>query len=174
VGSVAVALTSHASCPVVVVRGPERAPSEIASLPVVVGVDGSQASDAALTFAFDAARARGAPLVALHNWWDYFTDPELWPLYDWDAVAKDEEQKLSDRVSASAEKYPDVAVECRVSRERPARALLDQAEQAQLLVVGSRGRGEFGGLVLGSVSNAVVHKAACPVAVVRLDAALQT
>jgi nucleotide-binding universal stress UspA family protein len=57
-----------------------------------------------------------------------------------------------------------------VFRDFPAGVLLRQAEQAQLLVVGSRGRGEYAGLALGSVSNAVVHRAACPVAVVRPDA----
>ena len=69
VGSVTVALTAHAECPVVVVRGPERDPAAASSLPVVVGVDGSPTSEAAIAFAYEAAAGRRVPLVALHPGW---------------------------------------------------------------------------------------------------------
>jgi nucleotide-binding universal stress UspA family protein len=66
-----------------------------------------------------------------------------------------------------AEKYPQIPVQRIVSRDRPAHLLIEQSRRAQLVVVGSRGHGELAGLVLGSVSNALVHKSLCPVAIVR-------
>jgi nucleotide-binding universal stress UspA family protein len=169
VGSVAVALGAHAECPTVVVRG-EAEPPDAAS-PVVVGVDGSPTSAAALAFAFDAAAARKVPLVAVHTWWDLLVDPSLAPLLDWDAIEDDERQVLAERLAGWGEKYPDVPVERLVTREHPSRALVEQSRRAQLVVVGSRGRGGVAGLVLGSVSHAVLHRAHCPVAVVRSETA---
>lgn len=165
-GSVAVALAAHGACPVVIVRGADRG-ATAAQAPVVVGVDGSPVSEAAIAFAHEEAVLRGAPLVAVHAWSDVVLDPALAPLLDLDAVETDERQLLAERLAGWSDKHPDVPVEQVVVREHPARALLDQAVRAQLLVVGSRGRGELAGLALGSVSNAVVHRAACPVAVVR-------
>ena len=168
VGSVAIGLAAHASCPVVVVRGDERDPSETASLPVLVGVDGSSTSDAALGFAFEAAAARKVSLVAVHTWTDYLFDPSLAAVViDWDAVESEERTVLAEQVSGWADKFPDVPVELVVRRDQPANGLLAQAAGAQLVVVGSRGHGQFVGMVLGSVSNALVHRAPCPVAVIR-------
>jgi len=169
VGSVAVALAAHASCPVVVVRGTELEPSAIATLPVVVGVDESATSEVAIAFAFEAAAARRVPLVAVHTWWDLFVDPALAPLFDWEAIEAEERKLLSERLAGWADRYPDVPVERLVTRDRPAHSLLEQSARAQLVVVGSRGRGGFTGLVLGSVSHALLHRARCPVAVVRPD-----
>lgn len=164
-GSVSVALAAHADCPVVVVRGPEASgPDE---RPVLVGVDGSPAGEAALAFAYEAASFRHVGLVAVHTWWDLVADPVLAPLLDWEAIEDDERLLLAERLAGWAEKYPDVAVERVVTRGRPAGVLLGQAARAQLVVVGSRGRGEFAGLVLGSVSNTLLHRSPCPVAVVR-------
>lgn len=167
VGSVAVALAAHASCPVVVVRGTgwER-PSP---LPVLVGVHGAPTSEAALAFAFETAAARNAPVLAVHTWWDLVIDLGLGRLPDWDAVEADEQRLLSQRLAAWSEKYPDVPVESLVTRDRPSHSLLQQAARAQLVVVGSRRRGGFAGSVLGSVGNALLHRAPCPVGVVRLD-----
>lgn len=166
-GSVAVALVAHAPCPTVVVRGPERRPDETAALPVVVGVDGSPVSEAAVAFAYDIASARKAPPVAVHTWRDLVADPAIAPLLDREAIETDERELLAERLAGWAEKYPDVSVRRVVTRDRPAHRLLEESANAQLVVVGSRGHGEFAGLVLGSVSNALVHKAACPVAVIR-------
>lgn len=166
-GSVAVAVAGHAACPVVVVRVSDRDPSETASLPVVVGVDGSPNSEAAVEFAYEAASARGVSLVAVHTWLDRVFDPTLAPMLDWEAVEAEERQVLSQRLAGWAEKYPDVEVYQIVTRDDPAASLLEQATAAQLVVVGSRGRGELAGLFLGSVSNALVHRSPCPVAVVR-------
>jgi nucleotide-binding universal stress UspA family protein len=174
VGSVAIGLSAHASCPVVVVRGDERDPSETASLPVVVGVDGSVTSDAATGFAMEAAAARSVPLVAVHTWSDMVCDPAMAAvMVDWDAVESGERQVLSERVGVWAEKFPGVPVELLVTRDQPAHSLLAQAARAQLLVVGSRGHGQLAAMVLGSVSNAVLHRAPCPVAIIRPETSQQ-
>jgi nucleotide-binding universal stress UspA family protein len=171
VGSVAVALAAHAECPVVVVRGAESDQAAPLSEPIVVGVDGSPASEAALAFAFGAADLRRVPLVAVHAWWDLVVDPTMAPLVDWDAVDADEHEVLAERLAGWAESYPDVPVRRLVVRDRPARALVEESGRAQLVVVGSRGRGGLRGMLLGSVSQALLHHAHCPVAVVRLSSA---
>jgi nucleotide-binding universal stress UspA family protein len=76
-----------------------------------------------------------------------------------------DEQAMNTRMSGWLEKYPDVAVEQLVVRERPIPVLLGR--RAGLLVVGSRGRGGFAGMLLGSTSQALIYHAPCPVAVVR-------
>jgi nucleotide-binding universal stress UspA family protein len=164
-GSVAVAVAAHASGPVVIVRGDEAA--EDSAGPVVVGIDGTPRSEAALAFAFEEASAQDAPLLAVHTWSDFVNDPYMAPLIDWDAVAEDEARLLAERLAGWEEKYPDVAVESFVARGRASHVLLDRSHGARLVVVGSRGHGEVAGLLLDSVSNALVHGAACPVAVVR-------
>lgn len=175
VGSVAVALASHASSPVVVVRGSGPSPSAppslpSPSLPVLVGVYGPPTSEAAIAFAFEVAAAREAPLLAVHTWWDLVIDLGMAPEAEWDAVEAQERLLLAQRLAAWSGKYPGVPVEGLVTRDRPSHSVLQQAARAQLVVVGSRGRAGFAGSVLGSVGNAVLHRAPCPVAVVRLDA----
>jgi nucleotide-binding universal stress UspA family protein len=160
-GSVAVGVAAHAACPVVVVRGVEPQPDE--RLPVVVGIDGTPLSEAAIAFAFEAASARRAPLLAVHTW----VGPLIAELVDWQSAAVESEESLAERLAGWGAKYPDVHVERVVARTSAARALLDQAARAQLVVVGSRGHGEMAGLLLDSVSNALVHAAPCPVVIVR-------
>ncbi|SHK74930.1 Nucleotide-binding universal stress protein, UspA family [Pseudonocardia thermophila] len=170
-GSVAVAVVAHAPCPVVVVRGEidqkKGDDTEPVDGPVVVGIDGTPRSEAALKFAFEEASARQAPLVAVHTWSDALNDPYLAPMIDWDVVETEEELQLAERLAGWGEKYPDVPVERLVTRGRAASVLLDRSKGAQLVVVGSRGHGEFAGLLLDSVSNALIHGASCPVAIVR-------
>ncbi|MFC5286747.1 universal stress protein [Actinokineospora guangxiensis] len=89
------------------------------------------------------------------------------PSSDWDAIATDEKAVLAERLAGWSEKYPDVPVQRAVIRDRPAHALLLQAAQAQLLVVGSRGTSPLAGVLLGSTAQTVLHHAPCPVAVVR-------
>lgn len=168
-GSVAVALAAHASCPVVVVRGALEDGSAEATGPVVVGIDGTSRSDAALAFAFAEASAQGARLLAVHTWSDVVNDPYLAPLIRWELVAEDEANRLADRLAGWQEKYPEVEVEQLVARGRAAHVLLDRSVGARLVVVGSRGHGEVLGLLLDSVGNALIHGASCPVAVVRLS-----
>ena len=171
VGSVAVALTAHAHCPVVVVHSPgaDGVPEDG---PVVVGVDGSELSDAAVTFAFETAAGHGVPLVAVHTWQDTHMTGAWTALpgtVDWDWLQAEEEKQLADRLAAWREKFPQVEVRPVVERARPETALLVHAAGAQLLVVGSRGRGALAGLGLGSVSQSLLHHAECPVAVARTE-----
>jgi len=161
-GSVAVGLAAHAAAPVAVVRGDAASAG-----PVVVGVDGSPASEAVLAVAFEAAAARRVPLVAVHTWWDVLMDPSFAPLVDWDAIEGEAHRTLAARLAGWAEKYPEVEVRRVVERDRPAPALLEQAAGAQLVVVGSRGRGGLAGMLLGSVSHSLLHHSPCPVLVVR-------
>ncbi|MFC7615416.1 universal stress protein [Actinokineospora soli] len=164
-GSLALSMAAHAHCPVVVVRG--SAPEDG---PVVVGVDGSPVSEAALAFAYEQAARRGVALRAVHAWQDtaytggYVAIPIL---VDWDAVVQDETALLAERLAGWAEKYPEVRVERFVVRSQAARALLDLAEGAQLVVVGSRGHSPLVGVGFGTTAQAVLHHAECPVAVVR-------
>jgi nucleotide-binding universal stress UspA family protein len=163
VGSVGVAMATHAACPVVVVRGPERTDS---TQPIVVGADGTAVSEAAIAFAFQAAADRSVSLIAVHTWWDTFLDQSPAVLFRDEEQARQQEP-LSRQLAGWSEKYPQVEVTGVVSRDRPVHQLLERSRGAQLVVVGSRGHGELAGLVLGSVSNALVHRADCPVAVVR-------
>lgn len=164
VGSVAVQLAAHAACPVVVVRAAGRPHGD-----VLLGVDGSAANAPAVTFAFEEAALRGVGLTALSVW----TYPvpagraDTLPLvYDADQVSADEEQRQAAALTAGQEKYPQVPVHSRVVQGRTRATLIEASRDAGLVVVGSRGRGGFSGLLLGSVSQAVLHHAACPVAVV--------
>jgi len=162
-GSVAVALAAKAAAPVVVVRGAQAG----ASGPVVVGVDDSANSDAAIGFAFEAAAVRGAPLVAVHAWLEHVTDAEAAAMTDWAPLAAYQQTVVANRIAGWTEKYPDVPVTAVVEHDAPARTLVERSTAAQLVVVGSRGRANLTGLLLGSVSHAVVQRAHCPVAVVR-------
>ncbi|GDY28697.1 universal stress protein [Gandjariella thermophila] len=170
VGSTAVALAAHADCPVTVVRGRATGEPPPAGGPVVVGVDGSPASEAAIEVAFDEASFSGADLLAVHTWSDVtvrgaFDMPGI--DIDWERVAADEQRLLAERMAGWQEKHPDVRVRRMVTRDRPVRSLLAQGEGARLIVVGSRGRGGFAGMVLGSTSQALLHHAPCPVTVAR-------
>lgn len=167
VGSIAVAVTTHAHCPTVVVR----APSSDAGAPVVVGLDGSPSSDAALAFAFEAAALRGVALHAVRTWWD-LTAETAWQrgltATNLASIEAAEQRVLAEQLATCAVAYPDVSVHQTLTRDRPAHTLVQQSANAQLVVVGTRGRGGFRGLLLGSTSQALVHHAHCPVAVVPL------
>ncbi len=165
-GSTAVSVSAHASCPVAVVRGRPDAAG-----PVVVGVDGSPTSEEALKVAFDEAAWREVPLVAIHAWSDAdYGVPLPAPDLDWAEVEREQQRLLAERLAGRQERYPDVRVERVVVRDRPRDELLARSRDAQLVVVGSRGRGGFRGLVLGSTSQALIHHADCPVLVVRPQA----
>ncbi|MFI7427801.1 universal stress protein [Micromonospora sp. NPDC049836] len=164
IGSVTVQVSTRAQCPVLVVRGEPRAAG-----PVVVGVDGSESAAAALGWAVEAAARRGAPLVAVHAWLypTPVTPGDVLPLgHDLDALAADGQRLLAESVEGPAARHPEVPVQQRLVRGSPAGALVEASRTAQLVVVGARGRGPLAGLLLGSVSHAVLHHAHCPVAVV--------
>lgn len=173
-GSTAVHLSAHAHCPVMVVRGrPDPAG------PVLVAIEGSPQEQTAIAFAFLEAALRGTDLVALHAW-STWTDHgehalghpvdlvELVELVgDTDRLHQEEERRLAEALSGHHDQYPGVTVRPRVVRGRTRRALIEASADARLMVVGARGHGRFAGRLLGSVSQAVLHHAHCPVAVVR-------
>lgn len=163
-GSVTSALLQHAHCPVAVIRSGDGTVAPDPRAAVVVGIDGSPASDAATAFAFDAASRRGVDLVALHAWSDVGVFPALG--MDWHEREGEGQQVLAERLAGWQEQYPDVHVQRSLVCDTPAKWLLDAADRAQLVVVGSRGRGGFTELLLGSVSSAVAHAAQIPVVVV--------
>jgi nucleotide-binding universal stress UspA family protein len=169
-GSTAVAVAAHAECPVVIVRGRADGSAVPPDAPVVVGLDGSEVSEGAAAAAFDEASWRGARLVAVHAWTDIEYDTVLAPAdaaLDWDAVVGQQERLLAESLAGLGENYPDVEVERVVVKQRPRSELLRRTKEAQLVVVGSRGRGGFRGLILGSTSQALIHYAECPVLIVR-------
>jgi nucleotide-binding universal stress UspA family protein len=170
VGSTALALTGHAHCPVVLVRdGADGSPR---TGPVVVGVDGTDASADAVAFAFAEAAAGHAPLVALHAYTESVFETALAgnnaPL-DWTLQRQLADRTLAERLAGWQEKYPQVRVEREAVHDRPTRALRRCAGTARLVVVGRHGRGGLRDLVLGSTSQHLVHHAGCPVAVVRTE-----
>ncbi|GAA2366920.1 universal stress protein [Dactylosporangium salmoneum] len=168
-GSVGVQLAAHAACPVVIVRRADRQPGHEAGR-VVVGVDGSPEAERAVQFAFEQASYRGTGLTAVHAYqWPATGGPvDVLPLaYDPDDLRTDERRTLARSMSGWAGKYPGVDIRHTVVHGRAGAVLTELSAGAQLLVVGSRGRGGFTGLLLGSVSQAAIHHAGCPVAVVR-------
>ena len=165
-GSVAVGLAAHGACPVVIVRG-ERGGAGNEESPVVVGIDDSSISEAALAFAFDAAASRGVGLLVVHAWSPTAIDDALAPVMDWEAATAQEDAVLAERLAGWEQKHPEVAVRRTVVRDGAVRALVAASREAQLVVVGSRGRGNATGLLLGSISHAVLHASHCPVAIVR-------
>jgi len=165
-GSVPSTVVAHAHAPVVVVQR-RTAPVGAGAAPVVVGVDGSPPSQAALRFGFEAAQLRGVPLHALYA---YTPPPPPWRAdvhYDPAEIETAERHKLVGWVRHLRAEHPGVPVEHRLVTGNPAERLLSAGRFAVLLVVGSRGRGGFTGLLLGSVSLQVVRHATCPVAVLR-------
>ncbi|WJY96312.1 Universal stress protein [Corynebacterium felinum] len=170
-GSVSAAVVSHAKCPVVVVREDNIVTEESKYGPVVVGVDGSEISQKATDFAFAEAQARGAKLIAVHTWMDMQVQASLAGLaaaqQEWNVVEDEQTKLVEELLAPKLEKYPDVEVEMVITRDRPIRALVEASKGAQLLVVGSHGRGGFRGMLLGSTSRALLQSAPCPMVVVR-------
>ncbi|NVN48341.1 universal stress protein [Mycolicibacterium hippocampi] len=161
-GSVSAGLVHHARCPVAVVR---EAPSEdLREAPILVGIDGSPVSERAVAIAFDEASRRGVDLVALHTWLES-TDDFIG--VGWPDVREQADEILAERLAGWQQRYPDVSVHRVVAMDNPIRQLLELSGSAQLMVVGSHGRGGLVGLLLGSVSSAVVQSARIPVIVAR-------
>ncbi|GGX90697.1 universal stress protein [Streptomyces fructofermentans] len=153
-GSTAASLTAHSHCPVLVAREEPAGTG-----PIVLAVDGSPAGEEAVAFAFAEAALRDAEILAVHAWLPDHVAPGT--------GAEGAERLLARALAGHGERYPDVTVRHEVLSGETRETLIRASRSAQLMVVGARGRGGFTGMLLGSVSQALLHHAHCPVAVVR-------
>jgi nucleotide-binding universal stress UspA family protein len=183
VGSVGLAVVAHAECPVVLVRAGEQAADEhesdpaggpsaaTAYRPVVLGLDTGHPDASMLEFAFDAAARRETVLRVVHGWGrpsysSYGGAAELWRYED---LAQSEATALAEALRPWREKYPAVDVTEASRPGNPAEQLITASREASLVVVGRRIRRTPFGVHIGSVTHAVLHHAAAPVAVVAHD-----
>ncbi|WP_237572404.1 universal stress protein [Mycolicibacterium lacusdiani] len=168
-GSVSSGLTHYAHCPVAVIHDGIGLDLD-STAPVVVGIDDSSASQSAAAIAFDEASHRKVELVALRAWKDVspFDSAVSFSGKGWRALHAKEEESMALQLAPWIDRYPDVPVRRVIVRDNDAaRRLIDQSRSAQLIVVGSHGSGGFAGMLLGSVSAAVVLLSRVPVIVAR-------
>ncbi|MFC7326600.1 universal stress protein [Marinactinospora rubrisoli] len=170
VGSVGVEVSAHSPVPVVVLPKKHETAQGVRGR-IVVGVDGSEHGQRAARFAFDEARVRETRLVAICAWQPITAfassmGPVPAEVFNDESVAEAARTTLDEALADLRDAYPGVDVQARVVRGHPVVALLEESTPADLIVVGSRGRGGFRGLLLGSVSQSVLHGAHGPVAVV--------
>ncbi|MEU9585057.1 universal stress protein [Streptomyces werraensis] len=168
-GSTTMQLAAHGHGPLMVLRG-RPDPQD----PVLLATDGSPASNAAASFAFTEAGLRGAALTAMHVWntWSEATPYEepgdpLSVVVDLGRLELRHRRLLEDAMKPWMAAHPEVIVTPRLERGRVRQQLLEATRGAQLVVAGARGHGGVAGMLLGSVSQALLHHAECPVAVVR-------
>jgi len=165
IGAVAQQVAAHATCPVVIVGHEGR--SEGKHRRVVVGVDGSASSTAALHTAFDYAATRESELVVVHAWEAKgIEDPTLETDSSWPAYESHLEQAVTREIASRSAEHPAVKVRHDVVRDSPVSALTQAADSADLVVVGARGTGGFAGLHLGSVSGRLLGRTDCPLVIV--------
>jgi nucleotide-binding universal stress UspA family protein len=168
-GAVSTQLAAHAYCPVEIIRGD----GAWRGGPVVVGVDGSPSSQSAAGFAFEEAAMRDVPLTVVSSWWEPapedVTAAADGSVLDIAAMRTRALKRVTPVTSQWREKYPEVSCTIADSMRTPRAVLYAAAQTAGLLVVGARGLGGISGLLLGSVSQAVLEQAPCPVAVLRQD-----
>ena len=164
-GSISRGVVENAHCPVAVIHADHGSSVIDPTAPILLGIDGSPASEAATAWAFDEASRRGVALTALHAW----SDVGVFPIFgmDWRDYQGQGEEVLAERLAGWQERYPDVHVNRRLVCDTPAHWLSQDAQRAQLVVLGSHGRGGFGGVRLGSVSTAVPQMTTVPVVIVR-------
>lgn len=168
-GSASSGLVHRAHCPVAVIHEQYHSTPQ-ADAPVLVGIDGSPASEVATGMAFEEASRRNVELVALHAWSDVgpmHFGMMNWAPVEWTNLRTREKEVLAERLAGWRERYPDVAVKRVVVCDRPAHQLIKHSKKAQLVVVGSHGRGGFTGMLLGSVGRAVVNSVRVPVIITR-------
>jgi nucleotide-binding universal stress UspA family protein len=165
-GSVSQHLAGHAPCPVAVVRPAHDPGAE----KIVVGIDGSQPSVKALLYACGRAALTGEEVVAVHAYqYPVFTVPGLAALpAEIDATLAESAERLAAELVAGAKAdFPDVELRSAAVVGHPVEVLARMSANASLVVVGSRGRGAFSEMILGSVAQETLHRAECPVVVVR-------
>jgi nucleotide-binding universal stress UspA family protein len=163
-GSSVIHVTAHAHCPVVVARAGGAVDG-----PVVVGVDASPASQEPLHWAFEHAERHGLPLVILHSYAIPVYPgvvPYVPPVELTESASAFAERTAHEILAGWRERYPDVAVTTTVVHNRPGPALIEASGQASVTVVGTRGRGAFLGMLLGSTSQGLLHHAHGTVVVV--------
>ncbi|TWP35821.1 universal stress protein [Leekyejoonella antrihumi] len=166
-GSVSIEVSAQAQCPVVVVR---ETTASAQGGPVVVGLDGARHNDAAVEYAFRQASQRGVPLIAVHAW-DLDAGARLYGHAMWGVGQPEENERrhsmVSRALSAPTDTYPDVQVNQRILRCDAVQALVRHSNGASLVVVGTHSRQEANEGLLGLVSQEVMRRAQCPVAVIR-------
>lgn len=168
-GSTGSQVASHARCPVMVVRGTHEPGGA-----VLAAVDALHPTDTMLAFAFREAALRAVPLRALFGWSAGRRHPRGDPFRpsvdDFGAGRVEAQRALAEALAGWSERYPDVKVDADVEHTLdPARMLVNASASAGLVVVGSHGRSDLHGVLLGSAAYALVHRSACPVAVVHPD-----
>ena len=172
-GGVSDAVVTHSHGPIAVITDESI---ENPGGPVVVGVDESAAAKGAIDFAYETAHVRGVPLVAI-NAWDFGAydayNADVWE-YSIDEITAGLTEMVDKQLADGKAKFPEVPVEIRIVRGRAEVALVDESKKAGLVVVGSRGRGGFAGLLLGSTSKHVLREAHCPVIVTRGEVPTET
>lgn len=162
-GSATLQVVGHARCPVVIVGHLSSGRGRVA-----VGTDGSDNSVPALAYAFEQAHLRAAELhvvsaLGLPQGW---LSTVLLPVPEDDEAVETRRREIEDHIAPLRAQFPDVAVVLDVHRIDPLQTLGTAADHADLLVMGSRGRGGFHGLAVGSTTHKVMHFASCPLAVV--------
>jgi nucleotide-binding universal stress UspA family protein len=172
VGSTALTLLARSGCPVAVVRGGREGLAPPRGGPIVVGVDGTPASDDALRLAAVLGRAVGAGLLVTHTWSDVGPDGSgavHRVAETWSELSDRADASLAGQLDRTATDLAGVAVERRLVAGTPLRALLDLAGAARMVVVAQRGHLPTGEMRLGSTSRGLVELAPCPVVVARTD-----
>ena len=164
---------THAQVPVVVVHPREKGqPSYASAGPVVIAIDGTDLSKQAMQFGLMMASLLHREAIVIHTWTlpaVEIVPPSFIAADEAAAIASDQQRIASEFLAGWRTEFPDVKVTMRVIQGNTAAVLLEAAKTASLVVTGSRGRGEFRGAFLGSTSNALIHHAGCPVAIVRTE-----
>jgi len=172
-GGHTVKIARRTHCPVVIWRSPVARRTG-KPLPVVVGIDESDDSTRALAQAFDIASALHAPLNVVHMW-EIGAAVGMGDLggpgnMDWtllELLESQQRRRMDELVAPLASKYRNAHVNKVFQDISPAKGLTELSREAQLVVVGSHGRGRIAESILGSVSQNLIHHAECPVLVVR-------
>lgn len=164
IGSVATAVVRHSKCPVVLVP-PDTAGRQDPHV-IVVGVDGSPAAHAALDWAVEEGAVHGGEVRIVYAWSYTYTRPVIESVDDHAAARAEARQVLDPIVESAKARAKGCAVSGRLVEGTPVWALLEEAASADLLVVGSRGRGGLRSMLVGSAANAVTERAPCPTVVI--------